>query len=162
MKTLKLYISLHSHLDLAAGSFRIIIDTYGGWGAHGGGAFSGKDPTKVPREKWKILIMASWLKILRLPLWDTKIPTVFFGTGVRNTWHKICFSIQLLGFSDLRQPALLQETTMIGSDAIVVWLSALPGGSLRRVHLPTDGPLGHGSFGESGKGRGWIRFNQWR
>merc|ERR1719473_792165 len=25
---------------------KIIIDTYGGWGAHGGGAFSGKDPTK--------------------------------------------------------------------------------------------------------------------
>merc|ERR1712151_405720 len=24
-------------------------DTYGGWGAHGGGAFSGKDPTKVDR-----------------------------------------------------------------------------------------------------------------
>merc|ERR1711972_95431 len=28
---------------------KIIIDTYGGWGAHGGGAFSGKDPTKVGR-----------------------------------------------------------------------------------------------------------------
>jgi S-adenosylmethionine synthetase len=28
---------------------KIIIDTYGGWGAHGGGAFSGKDPSKVDR-----------------------------------------------------------------------------------------------------------------
>merc|ERR1712072_515422 len=28
---------------------KIIIDTYGGWGAHGGGAFSGKDPTKADR-----------------------------------------------------------------------------------------------------------------
>merc|ERR1739847_240699 len=28
---------------------KIIIDTYGGRGAHGGGAFSGKDPTKVDR-----------------------------------------------------------------------------------------------------------------
>merc|ERR1711865_440210 len=28
---------------------KIIIDTYGGWGAHGGGAFSGRDPTKVDR-----------------------------------------------------------------------------------------------------------------
>merc|ERR1719310_483334 len=28
---------------------KIIIDTYGGWGAHGGGAFSGKDPMKVDR-----------------------------------------------------------------------------------------------------------------
>lgn len=28
---------------------KIIVDTYGGWGAHGGGAFSGKDSTKVDR-----------------------------------------------------------------------------------------------------------------
>lgn len=28
---------------------KIIIDSYGGWGAHGGGAFSGKDPSKVDR-----------------------------------------------------------------------------------------------------------------
>ncbi|ELP87890.1 S-adenosylmethionine synthetase, putative [Entamoeba invadens IP1] len=28
---------------------KIIIDTYGGWGAHGGGAFSGKDSSKVDR-----------------------------------------------------------------------------------------------------------------
>ena len=26
---------------------KIIVDTYGGWGAHGGGAFSGKDFSKV-------------------------------------------------------------------------------------------------------------------
>ncbi|HBC06418.1 MAG TPA: methionine adenosyltransferase, partial [Rhodospirillaceae bacterium] len=28
---------------------KIIVDTYGGWAQHGGGAFSGKDPTKVDR-----------------------------------------------------------------------------------------------------------------
>jgi len=28
---------------------KIIVDTYGGWSRHGGGAFSGKDPTKVDR-----------------------------------------------------------------------------------------------------------------
>lgn len=28
---------------------KIIVDTYGGWGTHGGGAFSGKDPSKVDR-----------------------------------------------------------------------------------------------------------------
>ena len=28
---------------------KIIVDTYGGWGGHGGGAFSGKDYTKVDR-----------------------------------------------------------------------------------------------------------------
>ena len=28
---------------------KIIVDTYGGWGGHGGGAFSGRDSTKVDR-----------------------------------------------------------------------------------------------------------------
>jgi len=28
---------------------KIIVDTYGGWGGHGGGAFSGKDSSKVDR-----------------------------------------------------------------------------------------------------------------
>lgn len=28
---------------------KIMVDTYGGWGRHGGGAFSGKDPSKVDR-----------------------------------------------------------------------------------------------------------------
>ena len=28
---------------------KIIVDSYGGWGRHGGGAFSGKDPSKVDR-----------------------------------------------------------------------------------------------------------------
>lgn len=48
---------------------KIIVDTYGGWGAHGGGAFSGKDFTKVDRSaayaaRWvaKSLVKASLCK----------------------------------------------------------------------------------------------------
>ncbi|EEC18767.1 S-adenosylmethionine synthase isoform X2 [Ixodes scapularis] len=48
---------------------KIIVDTYGGWGAHGGGAFSGKDPTKVDRSaayaaRWvaKSLVVAELCK----------------------------------------------------------------------------------------------------
>ncbi|KAL2507496.1 S-adenosylmethionine synthase 3 [Forsythia ovata] len=37
------------HEDEGLTGRKIIVDTYGGWGAHGGGAFSGKDPTKVHR-----------------------------------------------------------------------------------------------------------------
>jgi S-adenosylmethionine synthetase len=37
------------HGDAGVTGRKIIIDTYGGWGAHGGGAFSGKDPSKVDR-----------------------------------------------------------------------------------------------------------------
>ena len=35
---------------------KIIVDTYGGWGAHGGGAFSGKDYTKVNRKFFNVII----------------------------------------------------------------------------------------------------------
>jgi len=48
---------------------KIIVDTYGGWGGHGGGAFSGKDPTKVDRSaayaaRWvaKSLVAAGFCK----------------------------------------------------------------------------------------------------
>ncbi len=37
------------HADTGLTGRKIIVDTYGGKGSHGGGAFSGKDPTKVDR-----------------------------------------------------------------------------------------------------------------
>lgn len=37
------------HGDAGLTGRKIIVDTYGGWGAHGGGAFSGKDFSKVDR-----------------------------------------------------------------------------------------------------------------
>ncbi|HSM13980.1 MAG TPA: methionine adenosyltransferase [Thermoanaerobaculia bacterium] len=37
------------HGDAGLTGRKIIVDTYGGYGRHGGGAFSGKDPTKVDR-----------------------------------------------------------------------------------------------------------------
>lgn len=37
------------HGDAGLTGRKIIVDTYGGWASHGGGAFSGKDPTKVDR-----------------------------------------------------------------------------------------------------------------
>ncbi len=37
------------HGDCGLTGRKIIVDTYGGWASHGGGAFSGKDPTKVDR-----------------------------------------------------------------------------------------------------------------
>ena len=37
------------HGDTGLTGRKIIVDTYGGTGRHGGGAFSGKDPTKVDR-----------------------------------------------------------------------------------------------------------------
>lgn len=50
---LKAYKVSFSFLDLKGDAGltgrKIIVDTYGGWGGHGGGAFSGKDYSKVDR-----------------------------------------------------------------------------------------------------------------
>ena len=62
---------------------KIIVDTYGGMGRHGGGAFSGKDPTKVDRSaaymarhiaknivaaNWPIVAKCSWLTLSAWPI----------------------------------------------------------------------------------------------
>lgn len=47
------------HGDAGLTGRKIIIDTYGGWGAHGGGAFSGKDSTKVDRSAAYIVRQAA-------------------------------------------------------------------------------------------------------
>ena len=52
------------------------MDTYGGWGAHGGGAFSGKDYTKVDRSaayaaRWvaKSLVKAGLCRRVLVQVW---------------------------------------------------------------------------------------------
>lgn len=43
------FVSGGPEADAGLTGRKIIVDTYGGWAPHGGGAFSGKDPTKVDR-----------------------------------------------------------------------------------------------------------------
>ena len=76
---------------------KIIVDTYGGTGRHGGGAFSGKDPTKVDRSaayaaRWvaKNLVAAGVAKRLEVELAyaigvakPVSIAVETFGTGVK-------------------------------------------------------------------------------
>lgn len=76
---------------------KIIVDTYGGWGAHGGGAFSGKDFSKVDRSaayaaRWvakslvkgglcrRVLVQLSYAIGVAEPL---SIYVSSYGTGVR-------------------------------------------------------------------------------
>ena len=48
-KTLIVYPIFHQYADAGLTGRKIIVDTYGGWASHGGGAFSGKDSSKVDR-----------------------------------------------------------------------------------------------------------------
>lgn len=60
---------------------KIIIDTYGGWGAHGGGAFSGKDPTKVDRSA---AYASRWVakSIVAAGLAERCLVQVSYGIGI--------------------------------------------------------------------------------
>jgi len=86
------------HGDAGLTGRKIIIDTYGGWGAHGGGAFSGKDPTKVDRSaayaaRWvaksivssklaaRVLVQLSYAIGVAHPL---SIHVDTYGTGVKS------------------------------------------------------------------------------
>ena len=92
---------------------KIIVDTYGGTGRHGGGAFSGKDPTKVDRSaayaaRWvaKNLVAAGVAKRLEVELAyaigvakPVSIAVDTFGTGVIED-EKI---VEIIGFSRCRR-----------------------------------------------------------
>lgn len=60
---------------------KIIVDTYGGYAAHGGGAFSGKDPTKVDRSAaYMARYIAKNLVAAALPTsasWSWRMPSVW-------------------------------------------------------------------------------------
>ena len=62
---------------------KIIVDTYGGWGAHGGGAFSGKDPSKVDRSG---AYAARWIakSLVKAGLCDRALVQVSYSIGIAD------------------------------------------------------------------------------
>ena len=71
------------HGDAGLTGRKIIIDTYGGWGAHGGGAFSGKDPTKVDRSA---AYAARWVakSLVKAGLCDRVIAQISYAIGIAH------------------------------------------------------------------------------
>ncbi len=114
---------------------KIIVDTYGGYGRHGGGAFSGKDPTKVDRSaayaaRWvaKNLVAADIADKLEIQLAyaigvakPVSIEVETFGTGklsdeeITNIVEKV-FDLRpgaIIRDLDLRRP-LYRQTAAYG------------------------------------------------
>ena len=114
---------------------KIIVDTYGGYGRHGGGAFSGKDPTKVDRSaayaaRWvaKNLVAAGITDKLEIQLAyaigvakPVSIEVETFGTGklsdeeITNIVEKV-FDLRpgaIIRDLDLRRP-LYRQTAAYG------------------------------------------------
>lgn len=82
---------------------KIIVDTYGGWGAHGGGAFSGKDCTKVDRSA---AYAARWVakSLVKAGLCKRVLVQVAYAIGVAEP---LSISIFSYGTSQLGDRALM-------------------------------------------------------
>ncbi|MFU7516956.1 methionine adenosyltransferase [Clostridium sp. HCS.1] len=99
---------------------KIIVDTYGGYGRHGGGAFSGKDPTKVDRSaayaaRWvaKNLVAAGIADKLEIQLAyaigvakPVSIEIETFGTGKKSEEEIVAIVEKVF---DLRPGAIIRD-----------------------------------------------------
>ncbi|UXI14145.1 S-adenosylmethionine synthase-like [Sarcoptes scabiei] len=83
---------------------KIIVDTYGGWGAHGGGAFSGKDPSKVDRSA---AYAARWVakSLVKANLCKRCLVQISYAIGVSEP---VSITIMDYGTSSLPNQELLR------------------------------------------------------
>ncbi|XP_008427800.1 S-adenosylmethionine synthase isoform X1 [Poecilia reticulata] len=83
---------------------KIIVDTYGGWGAHGGGAFSGKDFSKVDRSA---AYAARWVakSLVKAKLCRRVLVQVSYAIGVA---HPLSISLFTYGSSQKSESELLK------------------------------------------------------
>jgi len=83
---------------------KIIVDTYGGMGRHGGGAFSGKDPTKVDRSA---AYAARWVakNVVAAGLADRCEIQVAYAIGVA---HPLSINVETFGTGELTDTQIAQ------------------------------------------------------
>ena len=130
---------------------KIIVDTYGGMGRHGGGSFSGKDPTKVDRSGAymaryvaKNIVAAGLARRCELQL--------AYAIGVA---HPLAINIQSFGtgtVSDARLAEIVEEAFDLRPGAIIRTLD------LRRPIYRQTAAYGH--FGRSDLDLPWERVDR--
>ncbi|KAF7240026.1 S-adenosylmethionine synthase isoform type-2, partial [Varanus komodoensis] len=115
---------------------KIIVDTYGGWGAHGGGAFSGKDPSKVDRSG---AYAARWVakSLVKAGLCRRVLVQLSYSIGLS---HPLAISVFHYGTSDRSEDELLdiiQKNFDLRVGSIIrPWVLKLrPVGQIRPVPL---------------------------
>jgi S-adenosylmethionine synthetase len=130
---------------------KIIVDTYGGMARHGGGAFSGKDPTKVDRSA---AYAARWVakNVVAAGLADRFEVEVAYGIGIARP---ISFSVESFGtgrIPDTDIQKLIEEFFDLRPAAII---SAL---DLRRPIYRQTAAYGH--FGRTDIDLPWERTDK--
>jgi S-adenosylmethionine synthetase len=130
---------------------KIIVDTYGGFARHGGGAFSGKDPSKVDRSAaYAARYVAK--NIVAAGLADRAEVQVAYAIGVARP---LSLLIETFGTEKISREAiaeLVQENFDLRPGAILRDLE------LRRpIYQPT---AAYGHFGRTGDGFTWERTDK--
>ena len=102
---------------------KIIVDTYGGWIPHGGGAFSGKDPTKVDRSAH---YMARYVakNVVAAGLADKFMIQLSYAIGVA---HPLSVMIETFGTAKVDEEKLLK--------VIMELFDFRPGAIIKKLNL---------------------------
>ncbi len=110
------------HGDCGLTGRKIIVDTYGGWARHGGGAFSGKDPTKVDRSA---AYMARHVakNIVAAGLADACEVQLAYAIGVTDPVSVLVDTQGTGRISELRLCELVREMFPLGPGRIIEYLN---------------------------------------
>lgn len=95
--------------DVGLTGRKIIVDTYGGHGAHGGGAFSGKDPTKVDRSAAYAARQVA-KHVVAAGLADRALVQVAYAIGVSNP---MSFLVDTFGTNKVDEQAITKAVNDI-------------------------------------------------
>jgi S-adenosylmethionine synthetase len=130
---------------------KIIVDTYGGYSRHGGGAFSGKDPSKVDRSA---CYMARYIakNVVAAGLASKAEVQLAYAIGVAEPVSVMIDAFGTATVSEERITKLIRESFSLTPKAIIEALD------LRRpIYKPT---AAYGHFGRTGPGFTWERTDR--
>jgi len=130
---------------------KIIVDTYGGYSRHGGGAFSGKDPSKVDRSA---CYMARYIakNIVAAGLARKTEVQLAYAIGVAEPVSVMAETFGTAAISEEKITSLIREFFTLTPKGIIETLD------LRRpIYKPT---AAYGHFGRSGAGFTWERTDR--
>src|SRR3974390_388163 len=130
---------------------KIIVDTYGGYSRHGGGAFSGKDPSKVDRSA---CYMARYIakNVVAAGLASRAEVQLAYAIGVAEPVSVMVDTFGTGTIPEEKSPPLVRETFKLTPKAIIETLD-LP----KPVYKPT---AAYGHFGRNGAGFTWERTDR--
>ena len=130
---------------------KIIVDTYGGYSRHGGGAFSGKDPSKVDRSA---CYMARYIakNIVAAGLASRAEVQLAYAIGVAEPVSVMVDTFGTATIPEERITALVRENFKLTPKAIIETLD------LRKPVYQATAAYGH--FGRKGDGFTWERTDR--